>query len=447
MINIHHFFPGLVIVTLAGCSTYGVIDNPPKQTSDLAGYSWYNWSEGKHNHDLAILISFSGGGTRAAALAYGVLKGLKNTTMTVDGKMVSMLDEVDYISSVSGGSFTAAYYGLHGDGIFETFEDDFLIRNVDSDLFWGLANPIEWFRPGGRTEMAARYYDKHIFHGATFAEINQDGPLIIINASGLDKGVRFSFLQEYFNLFCSDMSNFPVAKAVTASSAVPILFMPVVLEKYQGCDIKEPGWLTTIKNKAEDEPLLIEMITGIESLRASDQSRYIHLVDGGITDNLGLQAILDLFALAGGMKQLLHTLDHKPPSHLVVISVNSSTDPQSKMSSSNEEPSIIETIKSMSNTQLHRYNSTTLDLMERSVKRWPDLLSTPDHQVKSYFIRVGLRDMQETALQKIFNKIPTSFSLNKETIDHLVNGGQNILYKDPDFQRFISDIGAKIDAK
>ena len=73
MIKIHHICLGLVIFMLAGCSTYGVIDNPPKKTSDLAGYSWYNWSEGKHNHDLAILISFSGGGTRAAALAYAIL--------------------------------------------------------------------------------------------------------------------------------------------------------------------------------------------------------------------------------------------------------------------------------------------------------------------------------------------------------------------------------------
>lgn len=441
MIKIHHFCLALMIVMLAGCSTSGVIDNPPKKTSDLSGYSWYDWVKRKHDSDLAILISFSGGGTRAAALAYGVLRGVKNTTLMVDGKSVRMLDEIDYISSVSGGSFTAAYFGLHGDGIFETFEDDFLVRNVESDLFRGVFNPIEWFRPGGRTEMAARYYDEHIFHGATFADINKDGPLIIINASGLDSGVRFSFLQEYFNLFCSDMSSFPVAKAVTASSAVPVVFLPVVLEKYPGCKLKEPGWLTTMKKKAEDEPLLIEMIAGIESLKESDKSRYIHLVDGGITDNLGLHAILDLFALAGGTPQLLHTIGHKPPSHLVIISVNSSTDPQSDMSASNEEPSIIKTIKSMSSTQLHRYNSTTLDLMERSIKKWSDELSTPERQVKSYFIRVGLRDIEETALQKIFNEIPTTFSLNKETIDHLTKGGQKLMQKDPEFQRFISDMG------
>lgn len=96
------------------------------------------------------------------------------------------------------------------------------------------------------------------------------------------------------------------------------------------------------------------MIAGIESLKKSDKSRYINLVDGGITDNLGLHAILDLFALAGGTPELLHTIGHKPPSHFVVISINSSTNLKSDMSASNEEPSIIETIQSMSSTQLHR---------------------------------------------------------------------------------------------
>ena len=86
-------------------------------------------------------------------------------------------------------------------GIFEDFEADFLLRNVEKHLFWGVANPLNWFRQGGRTEMAIRYYNDKVFHGATFADMNaEDGPLILINASDMGHGVRFSFIQEYFNL-------------------------------------------------------------------------------------------------------------------------------------------------------------------------------------------------------------------------------------------------------
>lgn len=152
MKKLRNLCSGFMLLSLAGCSTYGVIDNSAITTTpeeeETTGYSWANWSKRDQNQELNMLIGFSGGGTRAAALSYGVLKGLRDTTVKVDGKSVRLLDQIDNISSVSGGSFTAAYYGLHGDGIFDTFKDAFLLRDVEHHLFWGLANPFEWFRSG-----------------------------------------------------------------------------------------------------------------------------------------------------------------------------------------------------------------------------------------------------------------------------------------------------------
>ncbi len=169
------------------------------------------------------MLAFSGGGTRAAALAYGVLEELRDTTVIIDGQPRRLLDEIDTISSVSGGSFTSAYYGLYGERTFEDFKEVFLTQDIEHELVLGLFNPLRWFGSEGRTEMAVDLYDEKIFHGATFADMQRaGGPLILINASDLAYGVRFSFVQEYFDLLCSDINTFPVARAVTASSAVPI---------------------------------------------------------------------------------------------------------------------------------------------------------------------------------------------------------------------------------
>ena len=54
--------------------------------------------------------------------------------MVIDGKKRRLLDEIDGISSVSGGSFTAGYYGLFGDRIFEDFESKFLKKNIQGAL-------------------------------------------------------------------------------------------------------------------------------------------------------------------------------------------------------------------------------------------------------------------------------------------------------------------------
>ncbi len=442
---------GLLTLLLTGCSSYGVIDNTRINDTDTyevsaTAYSWKDHNQSDRNTSLDIAVSFSGGGTRAAALSYGVLKGLRDTTLMVDGKSSRLLDQIDLISSVSGGSFTSAYYGLNGDGIFDTFEDAFLLRDVEHHLFWSIVNPIEWFRKGGRTEMAIRYYNGNVFHNATFSDFKKDGPLIVINASGLGNGVRFSFIKEYFDLFCSRLDDFPVARAVAASSSVPIVFLPVVLEKYSGCDSTEPEWLKNAKAKLKvnEDPLLVESVNGIEVLLNKERLRYIHLVDGGITDNLGLLALYDFVTLGGGAEQVMHEIKATPPKYFVVISVNSSTDPNLDMDISNKEPSISETINSMSDIQLHRYNRTTQELLQSRIKQWAKAISTPEHQVESYFINVSLKDVQKPELRVFLNNIPTSFGLSKEAVDHLVDTGVNLLYQNPEYQRLVSDLQGEI---
>ena len=177
-----------------------------------------------------------------------------------------LLDQVTHISSVSGGSFTSAYYGLYGDKIFSDYEDEFLLKDVEGYLTRSVLNPFHWFSRKGRTERSAEYYNKILFHDATFADMMQPGrPMIIINASDLSHGVRFSFIQDYFNLFCSDVRNFPVASAVTASSAVPVVFNPIVVENYSGCPEFEPPAQAIEMAKHKDE--LADMLDGLQSVQ------------------------------------------------------------------------------------------------------------------------------------------------------------------------------------
>ena len=253
----HNFLHLLVAFFMAsmvsGCASYGVIGNEPVGDQKPASeYSIRSHVAADDNSDLALMLSFSGGGTRAAALAYGVMLELRDTQIMVNGEPARLLDQVDSISSVSGGSFTSAYYGLYGDGLFEDFEEVFLRYDIQGHLVRQTLNPLHWFSIKGRTERAIEYYEKKVFHNATFAEMNQPGrPLIVINASDLSHGVRFSFIQEYFDLLCSDLSTFSVARAVTASSAVPVVFHPVVVENYPGCGDEHYQWLSRMSEREE----------------------------------------------------------------------------------------------------------------------------------------------------------------------------------------------------
>ena len=435
---------GRVLLLLSGCASYGVIDNS-RQTEAVSteGYSIHSgggsaWG----SSDIGLIVAFSGGGTRAAALAYGVLEELRDTRVVIDGRPRRLLDEIDIVSSVSGGSFTSAYYALYGERIFEDFEDVFLKRDVQHQLIRGLLNPLEWFSSSGRTEMAVKLYEKEVFHGATFSDMKRPGsPLTLINASDLGYGVRFSFVQEYFNLLCSDISDFPVARAVAASSAVPVLFHPVVLENFQDCKQTTPQWLEAAAKRAAGNPELVEVVNGLESYFKKSGRQYAHFVDGGITDNLGLRAIYEIIELSGGVNVFAKKLGRDPARRLVVISVNASTDPQPQMDASNKQPSLMETIGAMSDVQLHRYNAATLELMDKSVKRWARETSTPGRPVTPYFIQVGFRDIAQPERRKFFNQVPTSFSLTDEQVDALIAAGRDLLRGNPDYQRFVTGLG------
>src|SRR5262245_63984032 len=99
---------GLCCALLAGCASFPAPNPPLARYAPDAGYRFERLERGDNSDDLFVIVSFSGGGTRAAALAYGVLEALRDTRIEWQGRKVSLLDEVDVISSISGGSFPAA---------------------------------------------------------------------------------------------------------------------------------------------------------------------------------------------------------------------------------------------------------------------------------------------------------------------------------------------------
>jgi len=315
-------------------------------------------------------------------------------------------------------------------------------------LMHALFNPLRWFSSKGRTEMAIDLYQKEVFRNKTFADMKRpDGPLILINTSDLGYGVRFSFTQEFFSLLCSNIDSYPVARAVTASSAVPVLFNPVVMENYAGCDPNMLAWLKNGRERASNNPELLQVEEGLEAYGDKDKRKYVHFVDGGITDNLGLRAIYEIMEVAGGAKALLKSLDRKPPSKLIIISVNASTDPAPAMDQSYAHPSLQETIGGVSSAQIHRYNAATLELMEDTLPRWAKEVSTPERTVKPHFIQLNFKHIDKPDLLQFFNLIPTNFGLNDEQVDKLIEAGRHLIRYSPDFQRVVAELDGVQEAR
>jgi len=247
------FLLPLLILLAAGCASTHV-ENAPLQAGE-ANPDRRSIEPASPDRPV-ILMTFSGGGSRAAALAESVLREMSQTKYAgIDGPHV-LTEDVKLISSVSGGSVTAAWFGLHRspghwDGALDGLRSDFLTKDNMAALELDAVNPITWFGlvTGSITRIEAEeaLFNERLYHDATLAALNQPGrPYIVLNATDMAGGQTFAMVPRRFDDVCSRYDALPVATAVSASAAFPILLTPVGFQNYsEGCRgrLRDGEWI------------------------------------------------------------------------------------------------------------------------------------------------------------------------------------------------------------
>lgn len=300
---------GVWILTALLSLTFGceyarpTMNAPLPQWNPEYGYRFANLPPSLANStdSFFIVVSFSGGGARASALSYGVLRELARTPIVWDGYRKRLVDEINIIHALSGGSFTATYYALYHDRIFHDFEYRFLRKDWESELRTRiLRSPSNWFRLWspyfGRSHIFAELLDEALFDGATFHNLvsSDQRPLLYLHASDMATLSRFEFNQRQFDLICSDLSTLPLSVATASSSALPLVLSPISLKNYAGqCGFDPPAYLTEEKRTSWGRKREIEL----QSYLDAEKRPYIHLLDGGLSDNIGMRSVLEFSAL------------------------------------------------------------------------------------------------------------------------------------------------------
>ncbi len=471
---IGHAVVALAFLTLSACATRPV--NAPLETAPPGNpLSFERVGQTERQKQNLVLLSFSGGGTRAAAFSYGLLEALRKIEyINADGKTVRMIDQVDAITGVSGGSFTALAYRQYGDTLFDEYESRFLKRNVQGALIHRGLNPLNWpalaSTGWGRSEMAADYYDEILFDGMTFDALNQkNGPFIAVSATDITSGSRILFTPTNFDIMCSDLGSFRVARAAAASSAVPVVLSPLTINNYGGtCNKKMPAWTAPFINTQTPARPAARALERIRELRElmSGQEPYLHLVDGAISDNLGLRGILDIVNMLEALKEAGYKtpLDHVQ--RIIVIVVNATSTPKTDWAHNEDGPSTLSIMVKASGVPIDRYSMEQIDQLRDTEARWKtmrDLKNMPTIQkikaskaneainyirnspeAKLYTINVSFAGVPDSSERDYLNQLPTSFVLEDEAVDRLRAGAQSALLNSPDFQNLIKDTGAKL---
>jgi NTE family protein len=464
--DIRLFLLTLILLFLSGCATTYPVNPPLSQIDhDDDSYTIQNVvNQSGNNSEVLVMLAFSGGGTRAAAFSYGVLKELSETQLGGSERSHPLSEEIDVITAVSGGSFTAAYFGLYGDRIFEDYEQVFLRRDVQGELTGQVINPLNWLRLLSpyytRADMATELYDETIFDHATFSDLKQaHGPYVIINATEMTLGTRFQFTQNYANIICTDLSQLPVARAVAASSAVPILFSPITITNRAGkCGWQQPAWVREALASQERTSRLYNLASNMTALEDREDHPYLHLFDGGLADNLGLRAMLDGALRHQGIVAALDALQMNDTRKVVVILVNAETALDVESSRKMQTPTFAASLGAATSVPLQRYSFETVALLKERLKDWeqqsydyecgpgshsanPKTDTSGEDECKGvsfHFIEVNFSEHPDPDERDYLKRLPTSFVLTDEAVDHLIEAGRLVLRNNGEYQRLLT---------
>jgi predicted acylesterase/phospholipase RssA len=310
-------------ILLLGCSTRTPSDSVfneqnPYQTPEFS-ISDYKSPESRNdsqNNKLSLAIAISGGGHRAGNFGVGILSELEN--INCSGKKFNALKEVDYFSTVSGGGFAAGVYvSTLYDHLNSEDAGEYSLRGILANESNGIRRNLERgyhnilvrallsiksLGPNDRGDFLEKEFDKKLLgygnrnKSLTFKDIfipknshkTPSLPLWVTNATVYENGSIFPFhpqgIKEYKvtsythhikkQFIDGDIYRMPLSVAMKASASFPGAVPATTLE-------------STYDNK----------------------NKYLHLFDGGLSDNLGINSALKMLAETEDNEKVLIVID------------------------------------------------------------------------------------------------------------------------------------------
>jgi len=473
----------LLLVTLLalGACAYPTRNVPLEAAIDQdRGYRGYQVDDGPLPRTL-VIVTVSGGGTRAAALGYGAMQALAKVKLEERGK--TLLHAVDIVSSVSGGSVPAAYLAAVGPEGLPAMKDAFLYQDGIGRLLWRGLNPYGLARLSApsveRIDLLISWLDDTLFaadplpsDGARYGDLRDPNapngwrrPFLIVNAADMTQEQPFAFQQDQFDLLCSDLEQLPLSVAVAASAAFPVALSPVTLVNYTepgGCmaqreagdDVWPPAWVGRLETSMEQGT--ISPRTHRERMRRARSAAsyyaapdgkllrpYVHLLDGGIADNLGVAEPLRLLTTRERTLNLLSRFDRGDINRVLFLVVNARSDAPASLDKSKATPGMFDMLNATTASAIDNATYGTLEGLQqqiRSLMRAPALRD----QLTVDTAYVDFDVIDDAPCRQAFQNIATSWTLPSRQVDALIQIAEAMIWLDPGFRTFTERLGDEV---
>jgi NTE family protein len=229
---------------------------------------------------------------------------------------------------------------------------------------------------------------------------------------------------------------------------------PITLRNYAGtCGFKTPEGFEKVSEGREILEQQFYLLNDITPFLDSEKKPYIHLGDGGVSDNLGLRAVLDQLIVGGSVWEKIRGTSMEKVRKVVFIVVNAETEPDTKWDKTERIPTFGVMLASYSSIAIDRYNKETLALLKESVGSWADEIKTQRCKggavstspgccgdIQFYVVEVKFDALKDESERVHFKRLPTALKLSPEEVDKTRDAAHRILMESAEFQRLLLDL-------
>lgn len=408
-----------------------------------------------------VALSFSGGGTRAAAFGYGAL--LELDALTIDEFPVkrTLVDNVRTVAGTSGGAVLAAYLGYKGKDEYRDFRERFLYQNAEANMATSVSpgTVAKVALRGGANDRNsfARWLDDNLFDHQTFSAFDKPGrPLVWVTASDIYNNTPFLFTEDTFAALCSDISQLKIAEAVGASAAVPVAFAPMILQSPKiNCDYHRPHWLEQVLEETNNPSVRLQAYARtLDSYQADQNLNFVRLLDGALTDNLGITGLTLELAKADKPYAPLSPQQAVRLRNFLFIVTDAGRRIPYEWGETQSAPHLGNIFRAVSDTAIASANRSGFDAVDLALNQWQEALihyrcGLPRGQVlklrgtldgwdcRNVTVTteyLSFRDADPDSSARL-NKVPTRLKLARSEVDLAIEAGRQAVRNNANIQK------------
>jgi NTE family protein len=272
----------------------------------------------------------------------------------------------------------------------------------------------------------------------------------------MSTGARFEFVQEQFDYLCSDLDGLSLARAVAASSAAPLVLSPITLWNHApangapGCG--EPAARASARSANPGSGLVVQLAE-MDTLRETNAQGllrpFVHLLDGGLSDNVGARGPMDYIAQFGGVIAGTRAAGYRAVRRVVFVVVNAETSARPLEDRRADVPGPLRAALALADIPINRNSSTALSAKRSLLDSWRSEVAAAHARgefdvfaadARFYLIEVNLGDEPDAALRERLMAIPTTLQLSDDDVAMLRRQAVSALTRSVEFQRLLADL-------